>query len=388
MGTVNSHCCVCNKKSVKNSEFLLEEPAGKNPSVVKIQSAFRGFMFRKFNPELTANMLVKRTNSTSSQNLSKQIKEVDINYNTESFDTNAKIMRIKALLPKFQLDERETYMLKTSKLRSTALLYPDGSVYKGTINDKWQREGFGKFYLPDGSIYEGFFKDDKMQGRGRLLNIEGYVYDGEFYNRLATGYGKYVGLDGTVYKGNWEKDKQNGIGEETYSDNSHYIGNFVNGKKNGKGKFIFPDGNSYEGDFLNNELKGEGVYKFKDGRVYIGQWEGNRFNGYGVFYWPDKKRYIGHYFNNNKDGLGMFIWADGKKFEGCWKRGEQHGFGYIEINGVKEYGEWYEGKHIRSIKDDASRMNAEKAIEDLKKDPEYIKFSEKIPKYEKEIQIE
>ena len=145
-----------------------------------------------------------------------------MNYSTEIQDNNPKILKLKNLLPKFELDEKETYLLNTSQLKTMGLLYPNNIIYKGTVNDKFQREGFGKLFLNDGSIYEGFFKENRMEGRGRFLNIEGFIYEGEFKNNLASGYGKYVGLDGTIYKGTWVNNKQNGIGDVTYSDNSHW----------------------------------------------------------------------------------------------------------------------------------------------------------------------
>ena len=177
-----------------------------------------------------------------------------------------KILKLKNLLPKFELDEKEAYLLNTAtQLKTMGLLYPGNTIYKGTVNSKFQREGFGKLFLSDGSIYEGFFKENKMEGRGRLLNIEGFIYEGEFKNNLACGYGKYVGLDGTIYKGTWVNNKQNGIGDVTYSDNSHYIGNFIDGFKNGKGKFfslkvifmmvIFIIMKLKEKDFINGEME-------------------------------------------------------------------------------------------------------------------------------------
>ena len=166
-----------------------------------------------------------------------------------------------------------------------------------------------------------------------------------------------------------------------------HIGNFIDGLKNGKGKFFFPEGNSYEGNFINNEIKGEGVYKWRDGRIYIGYWEGNKMNGYGIFMWPDCKKYYGHYVDNNKDGFGIFYWADGKKFEGFWKDGKQHGYGLILSHRIKEYGEWYEGKHIKNINGENECNITQKYIDSVKKDSEFTDFERNIERYEKEKKI-
>ena len=321
--------------------------------------------------------------------LSKQVKEIPITYSTEVQESNPKILQLKNLLPKFELNEKEKYILNISNtLKTIGLQYPGNSIYKGTINSKYQRDGYGKLFLPDGSIYEGFFKENKMEGRGRLLNIDGFVYDGEFKNCLANGYGKYIGLDGTIYKGSWINDKQNGIGEESYNDLSHYIGNFKDGKKNGKGKFFFPKGNLYEGNFINNEIKGEGIYKWKDGRVYMGNWLDNHMNGYGIFCWPDKKKYYGNYLYNNKHGFGIFYWSDGHKFEGFWKNGKQHGFGIVTQDNNTLYGEWYEGKHVKNITNKEDIENINRMINEKKKEKEYIEFLGNIERFEREIGID
>ncbi len=384
----NSACCKC-KCNGESSEKEISSLQN-TKSIIKIQSIYRGFIFRKKNPDLYRNInCFSIRGSSSFSDLSKQIKEISMNYSTEIQDNNPKILKLKNLLPKFELDEKEAYLLNTAtQLKTMGLLYPGNTIYKGTVNSKFQREGFGKLFLSDGSIYEGFFKENKMEGRGRLLNIEGFIYDGEFKNNLACGYGKYVGLDGTVYKGTWDNNKQNGIGDVTYNDNSHYIGNFVDGFKNGKGKFFFPEGNIYDGNFYNNEIKGEGLYKWRDGRIYMGIWENNKMNGYGIFCWPDNKRYYGHYTNNNKDGFGIFYWTDGKKFEGFWKSGKQHGFGLITSSKISEYGEWFEGKHVKTITDDNEIDNIKKIILEKRNNKEFSDFVKNTQKYEKEIGID
>ena len=388
MGSSPSSCCKCNTYSQSpDTKINLQE---NKKSIIKIQSIYRGYIFRKKNPELNRNINNYSIHGSSSfSDLSKQIKEISMNYSTENQDNNPKILKLKNLLPKFELEEKEAYLLNTStQLKTMGLLYPGNTIYKGTVNLKFQREGFGKLFLSDGSIYEGFFKENKMEGRGRLLNIEGFIYEGEFKNNLACGYGKYVGLDGTVYKGTWDNNKQNGIGDVTYSDNSHYIGNFVNGFKNGKGKFFFPEGNIYEGYFYNNEIKGEGFFKWRDGRIYMGLWDNNKMNGYGIFCWPDNKRYYGNYVNNNKDGFGIFFWTDGKKFEGFWKNGERHGFGFIYSSNLNEFGEWFEGKHVKTINDFNEMDNIKKYIKQIKGDLKFEEFCKNVQRYEKEIGID
>ena len=373
MGTtsINESCFYCSKKNnVELKELYLDSQYDSAPSqknIILIQSFFRAFLIRK---ELYNY---------------KQTKEVSIDYSTEQFENNSMIIRLNHLLPKFELTDKEEYEINNTSNKIIAILYPNKSVYKGMINSKGQREGFGKYYLSDGSIYKGFFHNNKMEGRGRMVNINGFVYEGEFKNGHSNGYGKYIALDGTTYKGTWLNDKQNGIGNEVYPDGSFYNGNYKDGKKNGNGKMVFKDKNVFEGNFLNNSINGEGAYYWKDGRIYIGNWVDNKINGYGIFIWPDKKKYYGNYINNLKEGFGCFYWNDGHKYEGFWKEGKQNGYGIMSGNKGNKYGYWIEGKLQSKINDEETIKFIDKKINEAKKQKEYAEFQLKIQKYEKQI---
>ena len=357
------------KNKIENGDIYLDNQntLNKVSKIILIQSKIRGYLLRK---ELL-NF--------------KQIKEISIDYNTDYFENNPMILKLNNLLPKFELTDKEEYEINNTNNKVIAILYPNKSIYKGMINEKGQREGFGKYFLSDGSIYKGFFYNNKMEGRGRLININGFVYEGEFKNGQSNGYGKYIALDGTTYKGTWLRDKQNGPGNEVYPDGSFYNGNFRNGKKNGFGKLVFKDKNVYEGQFVNNDINGEGAFYWKDGRIYIGNWSNNKMNGYGIFIWPDKKIYYGNYVNNLKEGLGAFYWNDGYKFEGFWKEGKQNGYGYITGNNGNKYGYWLDGKLQNKIYDEKTIKSIDKKINDTKKQKDYSNFLLNASKYEKQI---
>ena len=373
MGTssVKETCFYCSKFNNCLRKDLFLDSQYTTTSTIKyiilIQSIFRGYLARK-------DLFYY-----------KQIKEVSIDYSTEQFENNSMITRLNHLLPKFELTDKEEYEINNTPYKIIAILYPNKSVYKGMINSKGQREGFGKYYLSDGSIYKGFFHNNKMEGRGRMVNINGFIYEGEFKNGHSNGYGKYVALDGTTYKGTWQNDKQNGIGNEIYPDGSFYNGNFRDGKKNGIGKLVFKDKNIFEGNFVNNDINGEGAYYWKDGRIYIGNWVDNKMNGYGIFIWPDKKKYYGNYINNLKEGFGCFFWNDGHKFEGFWKEGKQNGYGVMSGNKGNKYGYWIEGKLQSKINDEETINFINKKINEAKKQKDYYEFQLKIQKYEKQI---
>ena len=359
----------CSKKGETDSltKEISLDISNQSKQAILIQSIFRGYSIRKnlFN--------------------SNQIKEVSIDYSTEQFENNSMITKLNHLLPKFELTDKEEYEINNTSNKIMAILYPNKSVYKGMINSKGQREGFGKYYMADGSIYKGFFKNNKMEGRGRIVNINGFIYEGEFKNGRSNGYGKFFALDGTCYKGTWLNDKQNGIGNEIYPDGSCYNGNFKDGKKNGSGKLIFKNKNIFEGNFVDNYINGEGAFYWKDGRIYIGKWNNNKMNGYGIFIWPDKKKYYGNYINNAKEGYGIFFWNDGHKYEGFWKEGKQNGYGIISGNESTKYGFWSDGKLKNKVEDMETIDFIIKKIDETKQQNEYLEFKLNMQKYEKLI---
>ncbi len=47
--------------------------------------------------------------------------------------------------------------------------------------------------------YVGYWKDDKANGHGRLIQTDGDVYEGDWLHDKTHGKGKYTHYDGTVY---------------------------------------------------------------------------------------------------------------------------------------------------------------------------------------------
>ena len=177
MGTFADKNCILycgrTKNKIENRDIYLDtqNTLNKVSKIILIQSKIRGYLLRKelFN--------------------FKQIKEVSIDYNTDGFENNQMILKLNNLIPKLELTDKEEYEINNSNNKIIAILYADKSVYKGMINEKGEREGFRKFFLSDVSIYKGSFYNNKMEGRGRLININGFVYEGEFKNGKSNGYG-------------------------------------------------------------------------------------------------------------------------------------------------------------------------------------------------------
>jgi hypothetical protein len=238
---------------------------------------------------------------------------------------------------------------KYAHLISLSVVYKDRSLYIGTFNTNFQKEGFGIYYQEDGSKYTGYFKNDTMNGYGRIVFPEGDYYDGEFVNGKFEKYGEYGRLTGLVYKGQWKAGERNGKGTEYRDDGSCYIGDFTSNVKTGQGKYRWAEGDVYEGSVIKNNMEGIGKMVYSDKKVYYGEWKENKMAGKGVFIWPDYRKYIGSYSNDKKNGVGLLIWPNGKRFEGNFMNGKQHGFGIYYSKEITQFGEWRLGKRLRWI---------------------------------------
>ncbi|MCQ2818760.1 MAG: hypothetical protein MJ252_15950, partial [archaeon] len=238
----NSICCRCPKTKDMKGTISVEDNNIINSAII-IQKIFRGYIIRKL-----LNM--------TPQSYASNARYLPLNYSTSKFDNNPLILKLQSYLPKFHFNDKERFYFKVSSHKKTvAVLFEDGSIYKGSLNTRRQKDGYGKLYSKDNTIYEGFFSMDYMEGHGRLYSVkEKFVYDGEFSKSMFHGFGQLMTLDGLSYKGYWLNDKQNGPGEEHYADGSFYIGNFINGEKNEKGKLFWPNGNSYEGEFSEGDI--------------------------------------------------------------------------------------------------------------------------------------
>jgi len=127
-------------------------------------------------------------------------------------------------------------------------------LYEGQlINGKKHGHGNLTFSRDDKlnrDYYVGKFKDDKSNGKGKLVWKSGSVYEGEFVNGLRFGNGTYTLPNGEMYEGQWFNNKKNGFGKYTFARNSvkdNYIGELKDNEAHGKGKLVWKDGSVYEG---------------------------------------------------------------------------------------------------------------------------------------------
>ena len=102
------------------------------------------------------------------------------------------------------------------------------------------------------------------------------TYTGNRENGKKSGTGTFKWNDGTVYEGEWKEDKINGKGKLTIPNKGTYEGDFENGEKEGQGKYTFSNGDTYYGEFLDNQFNGQGTYTI-NGKSYTGTWKNNEY---------------------------------------------------------------------------------------------------------------
>ncbi|XP_059158017.1 MORN repeat-containing protein 2-like isoform X2 [Physella acuta] len=79
----------------------------------------------------------------------------------------------------------------------------------------------------------------------------------------------YIFPNGDRY-GSWKNDCMNGKGKLTHPSNASYEGEFVNNQFHGFGKYTWSNGSYYEGNFVENRLEGEGEYHDTEGQIWTG----------------------------------------------------------------------------------------------------------------------
>jgi hypothetical protein len=175
-------------------------------------------------------------------------------------------------------------------------------------------------------------------------DIDAY-YKGETINGLADGFGIAKGRD--LYEGYFRDGKLDGKGKYTWANKNVYNGEWKDDKKSGWGKFIFPDGRVYDGEWKDGQKNGRGKYTWSDGTVYDGQWKDDKRSGKGKMIYADKRLYDGDWKDNKKDGKGILILSNGDTYDGEWKDGKMHGKGkHIWATGKIFEGEWKYNEYL------------------------------------------
>jgi hypothetical protein len=79
-------------------------------------------------------------------------------------------------------------------------------------------------------MYEGEIKNNKINGKGKIIYEDGEIYEGEWKNNNAEGRGILKFVNGDIYDGEFKDDVEDGIGMYTYHMKKE-IQEWRNGKK-------------------------------------------------------------------------------------------------------------------------------------------------------------
>lgn len=245
---------------------------------------------------------------------------------------------------------------------------PEG-VYEGDIQ-LGMVDGNGRFTWNNQDCYSGNFKDNEIDGQGKLILANGGSYNGEFQSGIRSGSGKFRWKDGKTYVGNWSNDTITGEGTVTYTNGDTlegyfrdgiflsgvyttttplakyrivfeddnvtnvkieytngivYNGEYENGSFNGEGTLVYSNGDTYKGDFVNGKKDGNGEYTWKDGARYTGEWKSDKMNGEGTYYYSsDANGYklTGSFSDNHPTGKLQYYTDDSKSYETDWENGK------------------------------------------------------------------
>lgn len=269
------------------------------------------------------------------------------------------------------------------------IFYNDGTIWEGSLNEKYEPSGIGKTITLDGLVLSEIRNDGELNGIQKITFSDGAYYEGEISNSKRNGYGIQVYPSGVFYDGTWKNDCPDGYGDLVFDENWFYSGEWKNGVYEGTGYFSFPnfsydgtwkngkkngygiltlDNLQYEGNWLEDELSGEGYVSYQDDSYYDGTWKNSKRNGYGEYVWSDGSSYYGdwsddlpngncevNFYNGDYysgeieygyfSGAGTYIFANGERYEGTFVENKRDGVGcYYFENGNSYEGEFRDNR--------------------------------------------
>ena len=325
-----------------------------NGKIIKIQSVYCGYIFRKKYKQYIKQRQIEEmnqliddlTNQYTKYNLKKAENLIGTKFNIDGWKTLYSDMDTNSISQYVNYDYGTVYQCK---LLIISGIIP--SFYIGKVNIDYARHGYGVLLQNDGCKYEGFWRKNYFTGWGRFIDSDGTLYEGCFLNGKLNGKGMKKNLNGNLYIGDFVDNKREGKGKE--ETNEHiYEGEFKNDKKNGNGKLSYKLlKDTYEGEFKDNCITGTGFYTWANKDTYKGNFVNGKMHGKGLYKWPDGGEYYGDYVNNIKEGNGRFKWVNGKIFEGQFKKGKPNGFGKLKTATRELDVEFKDGKLVTNIKD-------------------------------------
>jgi hypothetical protein len=141
---------------------------------------------------------------------------------------------------------KKTFLIKKKNIiNPVKIYYRNGDVYKGEINKKYQKNGYGITLYNNGDIFSVLWKKN-----------------------IAIGYGTYQYTDNTQLFGIW--------------DNNIFHGN--------NNIIYYCNGDIYQGNIEYNIINGYGIMKYSDGSIYEGYWNNNMHCINGLITYPNGER--------------------------------------------------------------------------------------------------
>lgn len=291
----------------------------------KLASIHRGRRLRNlFKTKLRQNLL-----EDSKNYIQKKLEGYDLNV-LERAESNRKKKYSNNGWREFYTDNPDFVNVDYGKTYFTRIFTKNATeFYKGQVNEKNEKHGFGILITSNGEQYEGYFFHNKKSGWGEFIDKDSNIFQGLFRNDSLNGKGEKFAFNGDYYKGEFNNFQKHGDGfEET--NTYKYTGNFWCDKKHSKGKIEYKHNNDiYEGEFIDDALTGTGIYRWNNGDVFKGSFVNGKMHGKGVYKWTDGAEYEGNYIENIKIGQGKFKWSNGKVYLGPFVNGKQHGNGRI-----------------------------------------------------------
>jgi hypothetical protein len=142
---------------------------------------------------------------------------------------------------------KKTFLIKKKNIiNPVKIYYRNGDVYKGEINKKYQKNGYGITLYNNGDIFSVLWKKN-----------------------IAIGYGTYQYTDNTQLFGIWDND--------IFHGNNNII--------------YYCNGDVYQGNIEYNIINGYGIMKYSDGRIYEGYWNNNMHCINGLITYPNGERF-------------------------------------------------------------------------------------------------
>jgi hypothetical protein len=189
MGNIVTKICGFNGEGDKSNQMNLDhtddnetmtfekikagyEPKEEGEKIVRIQTNVR-----QYSAKQKFNRLLKEKNQ---KEFEENTTSVGSEISEEEMDRkiSEKVKEIEQTISPFEPTKEELIQFKDTFVKGP-ILFEDGSIYKGSWYSMNIRKGFGVFINPQGYKYEGFWKNEKLNGRGRFIDDKANYYEGK-----------------------------------------------------------------------------------------------------------------------------------------------------------------------------------------------------------------